>query len=98
MPLLRCLEPGCSEVGLFTRCAYHTRIRNHERNARPERVALYGGDWPAESRRIREGHPFCTVMGCQRLDLTVDHPTRDVLCRRHHGQLEARRRAARGLA
>jgi hypothetical protein len=97
MPLLRaCLEPGCPEVGLFTRCAYHTRIRNHQRNAKPERVALYTPEWGRESRQRRAEQPYCTVAGCERLDLTVDHPTRAVLCRRHHSQLEAERRRGGG--
>lgn len=88
-----CDEPGCPTLVHGVRCARHERNRQQIRNAQPERVALYRGDWPAESRRLREQQPWCSVDGCERTDLSVDHPTRSVLCLHHHGQLEARRRA-----
>ena len=87
-----CIEQGCPNLTRMTRCAVHERQRQRARNARPERVALYGGGWPAESRAIRAAQPWCTAEGWHAGGLTVDHPTRAVLCRHHHGQLEAKRR------
>ena len=75
-----------------TRCERHEAAFQTWRNAQPGRRALYQGDWPAESRAIRRANPYCSV--CGSVDgLTVDHPTRHVFCRTHHGELEARRRA-----
>lgn len=74
-----------------TRCHACELAWQSRRNQRPAR-AIYRGDWPAESRAIRDAQPWCSV--CSRLtDLTVDHPTRAVLCRPCHARLENERRA-----
>ena len=86
-----CLVAGCPALTSRTRCPAHERAWQAARNARPER-AIYRGSWPAESRAIRAAQPWCSACGSGG-DLTVDHPTRAVLCRRCHGRLEARRRA-----
>ena len=44
--------------------------QQRRRNAKPTRRALYGGDWPAQSRAIRAASPWCVVCGSGR-DLTV---------------------------
>lgn len=86
-----CIEPGCGMLTKGRRCTRHESQRQRTRNADPKRIVLYKGDWPAESRRIRAEQPWCSVCYSER-DLTVDHPTRAVLCRSHHARLEARRR------
>lgn len=83
-----CLDCGVLSDG--TRCPTHTR----QRNASPERKALYGGHWQRYSRAKRKAHPWCSSCGSTS-DLTVDHPSDAVLCRPCHGKLEASRRAAR---
>jgi hypothetical protein len=66
------------------------------RNARPER-AIYDRAWGAESRGLRREQGKCHTCGATS-DLTVDHPTRWVLCRSCHATLEndRRREAAQG--
>lgn len=87
-----CIEQRCPRLTTATRCAEHESGFQQRRNARPERRELYLGDWPAESRAIRQAHPYCSE--CGSVDqLTVDHPTRRVFCRSCHGRLEASRRA-----
>ena len=87
-------SPGerCGRTQKGPRCTDHEAAFQRWRNAQPGRKAVYQGDWPAESRAIRRANPYCSVCGSVD-ELTVDHPTRSVFCRTHHGELEARRRA-----
>lgn len=82
------LEP-CGEIQDGPRCERHERVKERSRPGRE----IYRGDWPAESKAIRAAQPWCSVDGCPSTDLTVDHPTRKVFCRHHHGELEAQRRS-----
>lgn len=86
-----CLECGALVSGSGrSRCLVHERAYQARRNRRVER-SIYGGDWPAESRALRAQQPWCSTCGADS-DLTVDHPTRAVLCRRCHARLENSRR------
>lgn len=78
----------------FTRCAVCEADYQRRRNARPER-RIYKGDWPAESLTLRHAQPWCSTCGSTD-DLTVDHPTRAVLCRSCHMTLENARRREKG--
>jgi hypothetical protein len=101
-PCLDCGQPFSPRFSQVSRCLGCERVRQAQRNAKPERVALYQGSWPAESRAIRTAEPWChsldvgldgcTVTGVA--SLTVDHPTRKALCRSHHQRLEWKRRKA----
>ena len=77
-----CSQPGCPNLSDRTRCSDHQRQHDAVRNASPER-AIYRGDWPAYSRQRRKAQPWCSVCGSPR-DLTVDHTTDMVVCRRCH--------------
>jgi len=71
-------------------------MRQRKRNAQPRRRMLYDAAWVKESRGVRDRVGVCQVSGCSKRDeLTVDHPTRAVLCRTHHGELEAARRRSK---
>jgi hypothetical protein len=88
MPLRPCLN--CGVLGSGTRCVDCYRARQRRRNAQEDR-RIYDRDWRAHSRGRRAEQPWCS--GCGTVsDLTVDHPSDAVLCRRCHGELEARRR------
>lgn len=98
-PCLDCGIPFDAKSRNVHRCPTCERKHNAKRNASPERRALYGGGWAAESRAIRAAEPWCHSQdvglgGCPVVGvsmLTVDHPTRKPLCRHHHGRLEASR-------
>lgn len=47
------------------------------------RRQLYGGAWSRISRAARTTTPWCSVCGTQD-DLTLDHETGTVQCRRHN--------------
>lgn len=95
-----CNEPGCYEViDRGSKCADH--------DGRP---MLYDSAWRKHSReRIAEiGMCMCVAPDCHRndvyssvtlcgqgSDLTVDHPTDDVLCRSCHATRENARRQER---
>ena len=85
----RCPTGGLAER---TRCADCEREYQRRYNARPERKALYGGEWQRHRRERMAEQPHCSVGGCASADLTVDHGTDWVLCRSHHLALEARRK------
>ena len=89
-----CLEPGCRNTTERTRCADCERARQARRNRDPKRHSLYDAAWDRHSRERRAEHPYCSVCGTSTA-LTVDHQSDAVLCRRHHGALEAQRRAAK---
>ncbi len=95
------MERQCSATTEKTRCraceTQYQRPRDAKRNADPKRKELYGGDWPAKSRRLRKLQPWCTVCSGT-VSLTVDHPTRAVLCRPCHARLESQRAMADSVA
>jgi len=78
-----------------SRCRPCYLRRQQARNRTAERT-IYDGDWARHSAQRRAEEGGCSVCGATR-DLTVDHPTDAVLCRTHHGQLEARRRRWRAI-
>ena len=83
-----CIEPGCANLTQRTRCPNHARQKEQRRTGRDK----YDYQWQQLSRQLRAQTPWCGVCGSG-LDLTVDHPTRAVLCRSHHSALEAERRS-----
>ncbi len=50
-------------------------------SCRKRAVLGYGSAWQRESRALRTAASRCADCGAT-VDLTVDHPTRDVVCRR----------------
>jgi hypothetical protein len=95
-----CLGYGGHRCGGFVtlrgRCDKCRAAFENARNRRPWRMK-YDSAWAKESADIRADQPWCTSCGTTN-DLTVDHPTRSVLCRSCHSALEARRRALRAGA
>jgi hypothetical protein len=75
-----CLD--CGALSRATRCPACTKQRASQRNAAPQRD-IYRGDWPAYSRQRRAEQPWCSLCGSP-TDLTVDHTTDMVVCRRCH--------------
>ena len=92
-----CTEPGCSAPVPRGRCPVHEKLRQARRNADPRRKARYEGSWPKERAAIIAEEPWChDPRPDHKGGLTVDHGPngeRTVIFRRHHGMLEARRRA-----
>ena len=80
------------ELTQGTRCPRCQRQWNAEHKNTPARRAFYGPDWQRHSRERRAEQPWCQACGSTAM-LSVDHPTDAVLCKRCHGELEARRRA-----
>lgn len=54
----------------------------HQRRRNRARVQ-YQGSWKRASQRARRAQPFCSVCGTP-YDLTLDHETGTVQCRRHN--------------
>jgi hypothetical protein len=77
-----CLEPRCPNLTNATRCRTHQQQHDARRNASPDRDK-YRGDWARTSRQARAASPLCALCGATD-DLTLDHTTWLVVCRRCH--------------
>ena len=97
MPLPRPCA-GCGVVVRASRCVECKRLKERTRASRIQRGYDYA--WIKLSRHLREQQPFCSILGCNNQDLTVDHiiPLSDapylrleitnlqVLCRVHNSR------------
>lgn len=79
-PQRPCLDCGLLTRTTTSRCGPCQRNRDRARN----RARLqYQGSWKGASRRARRAQPWCSVCGTP-YDLTLDHETGTVQCRRHN--------------
>lgn len=61
------------------RCGSCEKLYQRARNQKPERRALYGGNWQRRSRAARLRQPWCSICGGT-LNLSLDHEHDQVEC------------------
>lgn len=100
-PCLTCRKPTTNGARCPSCSTTYETARVARRGTQQQRG--YGWAWVQRSRVAIKAHPYCSVLGCQNMDLTADHviPIKhggtpdgpiEVLCRKHNSSKGARLR------